>query len=170
MKTDFDRFAPPGSCPPRSREDAGLVGREPAPLPAPSRERRSASDVPGVGGEKAVRLAAKLYEARDYIQLMLTPAEYRKRIEEYQGYIRRGMTKWNIGALDAAMKLVAKIQMEAWQTPIVQACLFAAYVEMVEPSGGGGAEPVSETIATKPVMADGVASEERASGAGNERG
>jgi len=58
----------------------------------------------------------------------MTPEEYRKRIAEYQGYIREGMTKWNVSALESMMCLAGKLK----DRPIVQAGLFAAYVEMSE--------------------------------------
>lgn len=84
-------------------------------------------------GENAVRLAAKLYEARDYIRLMMTPQEYTKRIAEYQGYIRRAMAKWKLSEIEAVMKIAGAIEGRAGETRIVHACLFAAYVDMVEP-------------------------------------
>lgn len=87
-----------------------------------------------MSNENAIRITGKLYEARDFTRRMTTPEEYRKRIAEYQGYIRRAMVKWNVSAIEATMKLASKIEMKNWQTPIVQGCLFAAYVEMIEPS------------------------------------
>ena len=81
-----------------------------------------------MNAEKTIQIAAKLYDARNYVRRMTTPEEYRKRIAEYQGYIRRAMEKWKLGEIEATMRLAKGCERE----PIVQAGLFAAYVEMTE--------------------------------------
>ncbi len=85
-------------------------------------------------GERAVKLASKLYDARDFVRRMLSDDEYRKRIVEYQGYIKLGAQKMKLTPIEAAMKIVKQMSMEIGDKPIAQACIFAAYVEMIEPS------------------------------------
>lgn len=78
----------------------------------------------------AIRLTAKLYDARDYVRRMTTREEYASRIAEYQDYIWRAMAKWKLSKIEATMKLAKTLE----HNPHAQAAMFAAYVEMIEPS------------------------------------
>lgn len=78
--------------------------------------------------EQAVKIAGKLYEARDFIRRMTTPEEYAKRMAQYQDLIRRAMDKFQVDAMAAVLQLAQTPEIH----PISQAGLFAAYVEMTE--------------------------------------
>lgn len=116
------------------RSSSPVTGSE-TPLKSEPRADGRTPGGGGVGGEKAMRLVVKLYDARNYVRRMTTPEEYRRRIGEYQGYIRQACAKWKLSEIEAMMQLAKKVEHE----PIVQAGLFAAYVEMIEPSEGLGA-------------------------------
>lgn len=77
---------------------------------------------------KALSLVGRLYEAREFLQRMSTAEEYRARIAEYQGYIRQGAAKWKLSELETMIRLASGLK----GSPMAQAGLFAAYVEMVE--------------------------------------
>lgn len=82
--------------------------------------------------ETAVKITAKLYEARDFARwLAKTPEEYSERISRYQSYIQCSMKAGRRSAIEAAMH-IAKGALVC--EPVAQAWILAAYVEMVEPS------------------------------------
>ena len=92
-------------------------------------------------GEKQIKLAAKLYAARDSMRGFWRE-NYKSKVEENQGFIRAGMAKYNCDELHATMKMVAVLQEKYPDSGMTQALLLAAYVETIEPSiQNDGLEP-----------------------------
>jgi hypothetical protein len=84
--------------------------------------------------EKRIRLAAKLYDARDAARSIYGET-FATKITEFQGFVRAGMTKWKCGELESAMKLVAGLQRtHPFDSAGTQMLVLAACVEMIEPS------------------------------------
>lgn len=85
-----------------------------------------------------VQMTAKLYEARDAMKFLFgTPniSGYQKMIAEHQGFIRRAMEQQKCGELSAALWLIKQLKEKHPDTgPIIELCLLAACVEMIEPN------------------------------------
>lgn len=83
--------------------------------------------------ENAVKLAARLYKARDAMR-RLYGHDYPKKVAMFQEFIRAEMTKRKLDAINATMSLVAGLQKHDSGSGMTQALVLAAYVEMIEPS------------------------------------
>lgn len=83
--------------------------------------------------EQAVKVASKLYEARDTMRRFWAE-RYPTKMEEYQGYIKRKATLEGCDDMKAVMALVKGLQARHEDSGMSQALLFAAYVELIEPS------------------------------------
>jgi hypothetical protein len=83
--------------------------------------------------EKQVKIAAKLYAARDAMRGFWRES-YKAKMQENQGFIRAGMAKYKCDELAAKMKMVGVLQMKYPDSGMTQALLLAACVEMIEPS------------------------------------
>jgi hypothetical protein len=83
--------------------------------------------------EKAIRITAKLYETRDAAR-RLWGSEYQNRITPYRGYIKMAMDKFNLDETQATMKLVKQLQDKDAENGFGVMLIFAAYVEIMEPS------------------------------------
>lgn len=77
--------------------------------------------------QQAVQIAAKLYEARDAMKMLLG-VKYAERIRETARHIRQLMEVRKCGELQAALDLATAVQQDGGNPAIV----FAACVEMIE--------------------------------------
>jgi len=86
--------------------------------------------------EKQIKMAAKLYEMRDTAKRFFGP-EYLDKLKPYSDLLKKVMEANKEDELKAAMRLV---QIESFaDNGMAQLMVFAAAVELVEPSGAGPA-------------------------------
>lgn len=77
--------------------------------------------------------AAKMYEARDTVKLLLGP-EFRERMENLAGPIKERMAELGCDTIPAAFSIIKGLQAMPQDTSPTQLQVLAAAVEMVEPS------------------------------------
>jgi hypothetical protein len=85
--------------------------------------------------ERVVKIANRLYEARDSARLILGE-KYHERIQEDQKLIRAVMAAHSCEALAATMAIVTELQKNDYsrKNAFNQITVLSAYVEMIEPS------------------------------------
>lgn len=81
--------------------------------------------------EQQVKIAARIYEARDTAKRLLGD-KYAAKIAEWQDAIRFYMKSTGLDGIHSVMELVSAAQRDGDAMP--QMLLLAAYVEMIEPS------------------------------------
>jgi hypothetical protein len=79
--------------------------------------------------QQAIQISAKLYECRDSARFLFGD-DYAERMTEYGQVIRAVADKENIGHIQAAMKIADRPDISG----VTMMCVFAALVEMTEPS------------------------------------
>lgn len=78
-----------------------------------------------------VQMAAMLYDARDTMKMLHRgEGEYAEIVNQYQGYIEKVEKERSCDALTAVMAIIKENDV----TGVGKLRLFAAYVELIEPS------------------------------------
>lgn len=85
--------------------------------------------------EQTIRTCAKLYHYRDTMR-SFWGVRYSAKMVEYRSFIERSSAATGLPTLHTTMNLVKKLQARSEDTGMVEALLFAACVEMIEPSKG----------------------------------
>lgn len=83
--------------------------------------------------EQAIKTCAKLYHYRDTMKSFWGD-RYAAKMDEYKGYIKRKIEKDGCDEMKAVMALVKHLQVNHPDSGMSQGLLFAAYVELIEPS------------------------------------
>ncbi len=86
-----------------------------------------------MGSEKVVKLAAKLYEARDSFKA-LWGAKWREKLVPYDGALTAARYKWKCDEMAAAMRIVKDLQTNVPNSHGGQMGILAALVEALEPT------------------------------------
>ena len=83
--------------------------------------------------DSVVKLAAKLYEARDAFK-GLWGDKWRTELEKYQRFLRIACSKFHCDEMAAAMRIVKDLQANVPDSHLGQMGVLAALVETLEPT------------------------------------
>lgn len=83
--------------------------------------------------ESTIKLAAKLYEARNTMKA-LHGEGYPALIKQFQGFIKSEMDQKKCSELEAATNIVKDLQLNRPESGMTQVLILAAVTELIEPS------------------------------------